>query len=446
MNDSLSNMAAGRLVTKVVDSSGKQGFDYEVGISAETAGASGIHMQLLTIPPGARAKAHRHRSHETAIFGLKGTSAVWHGPNLQQHSVVPEGAFFYIPADVPHLPYNPSRIHPATAVISRTDPNEQESVELLPDLEALASPVRRADPYVFFGTATDILIGGEATGGEWALLRVEKPPGASTPPHLHTREDETVAMIEGVLHVEVGGQTIDLTAGDVATLPRNVAHRLSNRSGAPCRYHLFCTPAGFDTFVREAGQQRGSTAQPLSDPSQAAIRAGIAFLDESALAESRIASARAVMRSFDAPRSVLGAWLEMQDARSGPGAPCLLRQTIPPGVTIPLHSEPAPLAFTLLDGSIDLYAAGLGHWETITAPGIVNVPGGDPLALRNSSGQSATLLRVVTEREAAALREIAHPLGDNGAQGLATHGSSQAQEAARTLGYCFAAADEAAAI
>ena len=40
---------------------GKQGFDYANGISAETAGSSGICMVLLTIAPGDRAKAHLSR-------------------------------------------------------------------------------------------------------------------------------------------------------------------------------------------------------------------------------------------------------------------------------------------------------------------------------------------------------------------------------------------------
>jgi uncharacterized RmlC-like cupin family protein len=37
---------------------------------------------------------------------------------------------------MPHLPANVSD-RPATAIITRTDPNEQESVVLLPELEAL---------------------------------------------------------------------------------------------------------------------------------------------------------------------------------------------------------------------------------------------------------------------------------------------------------------------
>jgi uncharacterized RmlC-like cupin family protein len=116
---------------------GKQGLQYDVGISAETVGAKGIHMQIVTIPPGARAKAHKHATHETAIYALTGTSAVWHGQRLEHHSVVKPGDFFYIPADVPHLPYNPSPDETVTAIISRTDPNEQESVVLMPELDAV---------------------------------------------------------------------------------------------------------------------------------------------------------------------------------------------------------------------------------------------------------------------------------------------------------------------
>jgi uncharacterized RmlC-like cupin family protein len=38
---------------------------------------------------------------------------------------------------MPHLPYNPSTTESAVAVIARTDPNEQESVVLLPHLDDL---------------------------------------------------------------------------------------------------------------------------------------------------------------------------------------------------------------------------------------------------------------------------------------------------------------------
>jgi len=116
---------------------GKQGLEYAVAISAESVGASGIHMQLVTIPPGGRARAHKHATHETAIYALSGESGVWHGDRLEHHTIVRPGDFFYIPADVPHLPYNPSKTENVVAVIARTDPNEQESVVLLPELDAI---------------------------------------------------------------------------------------------------------------------------------------------------------------------------------------------------------------------------------------------------------------------------------------------------------------------
>lgn len=115
---------------------GKQGFDYFAGISAETAGSHALCMHLLTIPPGGRATAHLHESHETAIYMLKGESEMWYGPRLEHHVVVREGDFVHIPAGVPHLPANLTDAE-ATAVIARTDPNEQESVVLRPDLDAL---------------------------------------------------------------------------------------------------------------------------------------------------------------------------------------------------------------------------------------------------------------------------------------------------------------------
>jgi uncharacterized RmlC-like cupin family protein len=116
---------------------GKQGFSYFEGIAAETVGSTGICMHLLTIPPGGRAKAHMHESHETAIYCLEGEALTYWGHRLENVTVLKAGEMFYIPAGMPHLPMNATD-RPARAVIARTDPKEQESVVLLPELEALA--------------------------------------------------------------------------------------------------------------------------------------------------------------------------------------------------------------------------------------------------------------------------------------------------------------------
>lgn len=116
---------------------GKQGLDYGGAISAESVGAAGLCMHMVTIPPKGKARAHLHENHETAIYILQGRSAMWYGSQLEQHLEAGAGEFLYIPAGMPHLPYNPSETDPCVAVLARTDPNEQESVILRPDLDAL---------------------------------------------------------------------------------------------------------------------------------------------------------------------------------------------------------------------------------------------------------------------------------------------------------------------
>lgn len=115
---------------------GKQGFSYFEGIAKETVGSSGVCMHLLTVPPGGRAKAHKHETHETAIYVISGSAKMYWGERLEHCMETNAGDMIYIPADVPHLPFNDGDVD-AVAVIARTDPHEQESVVLLPELEEL---------------------------------------------------------------------------------------------------------------------------------------------------------------------------------------------------------------------------------------------------------------------------------------------------------------------
>ena len=103
-----------------------------VGVSTATAGARGISMNLVIIPPGGAAEPHLHRGYETAIYLLKGRVETRYGEGLR-HSVIHEtGDFIFIPANVPHQPVNLSATEPAHALVARNDPNEQESVEPYP--------------------------------------------------------------------------------------------------------------------------------------------------------------------------------------------------------------------------------------------------------------------------------------------------------------------------
>ena len=115
---------------------GKQGFTYAGGITAESAGAHGLCLHLLTIPPGGRARAHLHAGHESALYVLSGEGEMWYGEGLRERVITRAGDFLHIPAGVPHRPTNRSLTEPCVAVLARTDPREQESVVLRPDLDA----------------------------------------------------------------------------------------------------------------------------------------------------------------------------------------------------------------------------------------------------------------------------------------------------------------------
>ena len=131
-------LAKCRVVSSAEEYEGKQGPMYAGGVSAESVGANAIWLGVIKVPPGGRTKAHYHANHETAIYVLSGQSEMWSGENLEEHHFAGAGEYIYIPAGVSHVAINLSDTEPLIAVAARTDPNEQESVVLQPELDAKA--------------------------------------------------------------------------------------------------------------------------------------------------------------------------------------------------------------------------------------------------------------------------------------------------------------------
>ncbi|OFX25561.1 MAG: cupin [Anaeromyxobacter sp. RBG_16_69_14] len=101
-----------------------------VGISGKTTGAKELSMNIVVIPPGAKAAPHHHAGFESAVYVLQGRVETRWGDRLE-HSVIAEaGDFLFIPPGVPHQPINLSATEPARALVVRNDPNEQEHVVL----------------------------------------------------------------------------------------------------------------------------------------------------------------------------------------------------------------------------------------------------------------------------------------------------------------------------
>jgi uncharacterized RmlC-like cupin family protein len=108
----------------------RQRLPYFVGISATTAGAQGISMNLVIIPPASSAEPHFHRDYETAIYLIQGRVETRYGKGLKRSVINEAGDFIFIPPGVPHQPFNLSDTEPAHALVARNDPNEQENVVL----------------------------------------------------------------------------------------------------------------------------------------------------------------------------------------------------------------------------------------------------------------------------------------------------------------------------
>lgn len=119
-----------RLVRSVGETGTLQGLPVFVGICERTAGAAGISMNLVVVPPGAVAEPHFHDGFETAIYQLSGRVETRFGEQLERTVVSEAGDFLFIPAGIPHQARNLSRTEPASAIVARNDANEQESVVL----------------------------------------------------------------------------------------------------------------------------------------------------------------------------------------------------------------------------------------------------------------------------------------------------------------------------
>jgi quercetin dioxygenase-like cupin family protein len=103
-----------------------------------------------------------------------------------------------------------------------------------------------------------VLLRGEDTGGRVSVTEIVVPPHSAGPP-LHTHDfDEAFYVLDGELIFQVEDALVTKGAGEHSFAPRNVAHTLANRSQAPARYLLICSPAGFERhWARRAAEAAG---------------------------------------------------------------------------------------------------------------------------------------------------------------------------------------------
>ena len=97
------------------------------------------------------------------------------------------------------------------------------------------------------GSVAELKIVGEESGGDWAVIEQRVRRGDEPPIHTHTREDETLYVLEGSIVAYVGDRRFEVEAGSYAALPNNVRHGYSVRSDE-ARLLITVAPAGVEYF------------------------------------------------------------------------------------------------------------------------------------------------------------------------------------------------------
>ena len=95
----------------------------------------------------------------------------------------------------------------------------------------------------------DCKVSSQDTGG--ALCIFEFTGSGGGPSHRHREQDEWIYVLDGECRFEVGGQLLQLTAGESIFIPRGTAHAWSTATGAPVRIINVYQPAGrIEEFFR----------------------------------------------------------------------------------------------------------------------------------------------------------------------------------------------------
>jgi uncharacterized RmlC-like cupin family protein len=136
-------MGAGcEIVRRGSAAEGAQRLLYAPGVTSSTTAARQLCLTSAELPPGARSACHLHRGIESAGFVADGVIGLWWGERLEEYAVLEAGDFGYIPPDLPHVVGNVGD-EPALIVVAHSSANDQDGIELLPELDGAAVPAAR---------------------------------------------------------------------------------------------------------------------------------------------------------------------------------------------------------------------------------------------------------------------------------------------------------------
>jgi quercetin dioxygenase-like cupin family protein len=173
---------------------------------------------------------------------------------------------------------------------------------------------------------------GAATNGALAIVEEHARLGYRMPSHVHSREDETLYVIDGELSYRRGGETGRAGPGETVFLPRQVAHHFEVVSGH-AHFLLIVTPAGFENFFaqvsgaaladRVPGEADGA-ATDAQTMAAAASRLGVTILHQPDPSGQRVAgpasTAALALTQAVSPLARTGAYHQLARLLTDPAA------------------------------------------------------------------------------------------------------------------------------
>jgi uncharacterized RmlC-like cupin family protein len=98
------------------------GSERRAAIAPELGVKSSIWGGIFEVEPGSRTGVHHHGPQETIAFVLSGACEIRWGANGEFVGRAKPGDFIHVPAYLPHMEINPSKVHAFRWVVVRSTP------------------------------------------------------------------------------------------------------------------------------------------------------------------------------------------------------------------------------------------------------------------------------------------------------------------------------------
>ncbi len=125
--------------------------------------------------------------------------------------------------------------------------NTKKPAQVIPANEGKAVSV--------IGDSYRIVVSGDATNNDYAVIDMLVPPGGGPGPHAHKNIHETFYVIEGEIELTTEDGVTIAKEGSFVTIPKGgIIHGFKNKTNGVA--HLWCmvVPAGLDKFFEEIGE------------------------------------------------------------------------------------------------------------------------------------------------------------------------------------------------